>query len=635
MVSMSFRRKLVLLLIIAAVTPVAFAGILSIVTSGEEMTARIREFQRRSAALTATGIDNYFADAVHSLQLSTGLIPFDEFPPADIADAVRIPYRQFDFANIVALMDDQGKLIADPAFEPDPTKIPGLENHEAIAIEDVQLFAKNIPLSTAIEKGAAFSPVYFTKASRMPRIALAIAFPVKNRTSSWVLAVELSFVEIAARIDAAAPDVYGTAFVVDSSGSLVYQSEQKVDLDRVAYKDLSIVAMGLKSKSSICRDYLSPEGEEMTGAYAPIPLLGYGLVVSQHKKDAFASVSRMRTYTEFWVALSLIVAIAGGVLFARGVSEPVRQLASGAKAVAAGQFDWQVPVKTNDELGQLSATFNQMSADLKKSFETIYKQNEEIARWNEELKQRVAERTRELRQAEEQILQSQKMAAVGELGAGIAHEINNPLTGVLGFAQLMFAQTKPEDEFHEYLASIVEESKRIRTIVDDLLQFTRGATKVEFVEIEMDRLLKDTLRLVQSQLEERQIKIRTDVAGEIPLVFGNRGQLEQAIAHIVTNAHNAMPEGGELTLSLNELDGGAVKVTIRDTGIGITEENISKIFDPFFTTKTEWTGKGLGLSVAHQIIEEHQGRISVTSQVGEGTVFTIILPGMRRKLHLD
>jgi signal transduction histidine kinase len=397
---------------------------------------------------------------------------------------------------------------------------------------------------------------------------------------------------------------------------------------------LAIVSAGLENKNNFSQRFHAEDQTEMTGAFAPIETLGWGLVIAQPVDTAFQAARRIRNYAVFWVGLSLLVAVFGGILFARGVSEPLRELVKGSLEIAKGDFDKRVPVRSKDEIGHLAETFNHMAHELKQSFSTVSEQLVEIRAWNKELDQRVKKRTRELREAQEQISRSQKLAAIGELGAGVAHEVNNPLTGIQGYAQIMLAKVKPDNPSYKPLSTIVEEAKKIRSIVADLLRFSQSPEDEIQAQIDLNYTVEKALQMVEGQLKEQGIAVEKSLSPDLPPVSGDPSALQQVIVHFIANAKNAMPMGGVLTLETEEVEGGAVKLVVGDTGRGIPEANLPRIFDPFFTTKDEWTGKGLGLSVANRIVEEHKGVIRVESEEGKGTTFTVVLPGVPRRLHL-
>ncbi len=631
---MTFRTKIILVLIIAATFPVAVLGMVSIQNYEKEMTERIDSFHKRSAALTASGISEFLQDAKRSLALSSQVIPFDQFPPADLPDALKIPYRQFDYVNIVALLNRQGTLLSRPAYENAPAEIKGLEGHEAVKQQDLDKFLQKVPIPAAINEGTAFGEPYYSTQAGAPRVALAVAFPVRGGSEQWILAAEISLKNIRNKIRSITPPKGGTAFIVDEHGYVVCHNAEGPMKTRSSLRELDIVRHGQEAATTVTREYRSVEGTDMAGAYAPIETTRWGLVVAQPVDEAFAVIGRVKAITLFWICLSLVVAVLGGAVLARGVAAPVRELAKGAERIATKNFDRDIPIQTHDEIGQLARTFNHMQRELKQSFDTITEKNNEIAKWNDELQQRVKDRTWELRQAEEQIIRSQKMAAVAELSAGIAHEINNPLTSIMGFSQLMLRQTSRNHKFNKYLSSIVSGSKRIEELVDEMLRFGRSSDNPSFTNVDLNQLLENTIAMLRRQLKERRIDTITELATSLPLVSGDPAQLQQTFVHLFNNAKSAMESGGELHVSTEVVDGGAVKVTVKDTGKGIPEENLSKIFELFYTTKDQWNKKGFGLSVADQIIRDHGGKISVSSRVGIGTIFTIFLPGVQKSTYL-
>jgi signal transduction histidine kinase len=247
-----------------------------------------------------------------------------------------------------------------------------------------------------------------------------------------------------------------------------------------------------------------------------------------------------------------------------------------------------------------------------------------LAIQNAQLYQDLQERMAELREAQSQLVQSAKMAAVGQLAAGVAHELNNPLTAVLGFAELLTWQMQPGDPDWEDLNAIAEEARRARNIVRDLLDFARqsGSTAEP---CDVNDLLAGTLALLRRQLVSDNVELVEDYASDLPLLTLSANGIKQTFLNLISNAVHAMPYGGTLTVSTEQVRG-EVAVRIADTGTGIPDENLPHIFDPFFTTKPVGQGTGLGLSVSLGIVQEHGGRITVLSRLGEGTLFTVWLP---------
>lgn len=334
----------------------------------------------------------------------------------------------------------------------------------------------------------------------------------------------------------------------------------------------------------------------------------------------------------------LIVGIA--ILFTFGlvnlIIKPVEKLVQATGRIACGDLSLSVEINRKDELGKLAFAFNQMTTSLKKS-------RREIENYSRTLEQKVEERTRELKEAQAKLIQTEKMAAVGQLAAGVAHELNNPLGGILGFAQYTYSKMKNKkaqdltDEeistYSAYLKDIEQQSIRCKKIVQNLLKFSRSSTKVDFEVLSLNAVLDDTLMFVQHQLSMSKVRLKKNLEPSLPKVNGNTGMLQQVFTNIILNALQAMPQGGNLTVS-TKITGSfgegkkGVEVAFTDTGFGIPSESLDKIFEPFFTTKKVGQGTGLGLSVSYGIIKEHKGEIKVKSEVGKGTTFIILLPGV-------
>jgi signal transduction histidine kinase len=249
---------------------------------------------------------------------------------------------------------------------------------------------------------------------------------------------------------------------------------------------------------------------------------------------------------------------------------------------------------------------------------------EEIKRWGEELEHKVEERTQELRATQEQLLQSEKLASIGQLAAGVAHEINNPMGVILGFAQGIL-KTLPEDNpLRKPLTTMEKESLRCKRIVQNLLDFARHSEPTPS-PTNINELIDSFCDLVEHQTSLQNIKLVKGYDPALPSIMADPNQLQQVFINIMLNAYQAMPEGGTLHITTRTV-GSELQVIFADTGTGIPPESIQNIFDPFFTTKEVGEGTGLGLSVSYGIVKAHGGDIEVESQVGKGTTFIIKLP---------
>ena len=301
----------------------------------------------------------------------------------------------------------------------------------------------------------------------------------------------------------------------------------------------------------------------------------------------------------------------------RMIYVPLRDLQAGAKRLAAGNLDEPIPVRNGDELGELARSFNAMTLALKSS-------RGELREWGETLEKKVAERSEALRLAQAETARNEKLASVGLLAAGIAHELNNPLTGVLTFSSLMRKKVPEGSADAEDLDLVIRETKRCAAIIRRLLDFAREKTpSKQFADL--NRLIEETVRIVERPAHLRDIEIRLELEPALPAVWVDADLIKQVVMNIVVNAQQAIQHKGSITVSTRRA-GARVEIAVSDTGCGIPEKDMQRIFDPFFTTKGVGQGTGLGLSVSHGIVEAHGGTIEVASKVGEGTTFRVFLP---------
>lgn len=323
--------------------------------------------------------------------------------------------------------------------------------------------------------------------------------------------------------------------------------------------------------------------------------------------------------------LAMVLASLVSVVFVWAVvHRPVKELMAGTQAMAAGNLEHRLPVRSGDELGELAASFNQMAADLARA-------RGELTDWARTLEERVEQKTSELQQAQEHLVRSEKMAALGKLAATIAHEVNNPLAGILTYARLCLKQLDRPEVQHETRAEVLEqlriierESRRCGEIMRNLLSFARQAPPHRQPS-ELNALVERTLALVRHELELRGIELQTRLAEELPAVPCDPSQVQQVLLALMVNASDAMPRGGRLRVE-SRLAGNHVEVHVRDNGVGIPSETLPHIFEPFYTTKEDQHRTGLGLAVARSIVEQHGGAINVESAPGVGTEFVVRLP---------
>ncbi len=303
------------------------------------------------------------------------------------------------------------------------------------------------------------------------------------------------------------------------------------------------------------------------------------------------------------------------------VSTPVNLLTQGMERVAGGDLDYHLTINSKDEIGDLARAFNAMTDDLKRA-------KDELVEWGHTLEKKVDEKTDVIRKAQAQLIHSEKLASLGRMAAGVAHEINSPLTGIVTFGHLLQKRFQPGTQEREDIDVIIDQANRCSIIIKGLLGFAR-ASSVEKASININDVLKSTLNIIRNKADFFNIKLVANFEDPLPSVKADPSQLQQVFLNMIMNAADAIEEKGTITINTKTItDDGLqfIKIEFADTGSGISEENLKKLFEPFFTTKPVGKGTGLGLAVSHGIIQEHGGRIIVKSKLGEGTSIFTYLP---------
>ncbi|MDI6726713.1 MAG: ATP-binding protein [Smithellaceae bacterium] len=347
-------------------------------------------------------------------------------------------------------------------------------------------------------------------------------------------------------------------------------------------------------------------------------VLGMLDVIFSLEKET-AEITALRNKT---IYLTIILLLLTGTLITaftqRIINWPIKALLEHARRVGEGDLDSKIDSDSKDELGKLAGTFDSMTDSLKKA-------RRELEDWGRNLESKVEERTQEIRNMQDQLIRTEKMASVGQLAAGVAHEINNPLTSIHMYTTLLRDNERLDPALQSDISVIATETQRCARIVKGLLEFSREHIP-QMLPCSINDIMKKTMDLIEKQFSSADMEIRSRLDEGIPKIYADANQLEQVFINILINSYQAMTEGGILTVASGLLaDEALIYMEISDTGCGIPEEHLNKIFNPFFTTK-EHRGTGLGMAISYGIIENHQGRIEVKSKVGAGTTVTVCLP---------
>ena len=432
--------------------------------------------------------------------------------------------------------------------------------------------------------------------------------------------------------------------LVDRIKDLVYRGEKYKDQDigtaTIFLNDLRIAtnvldARGLRAVGTrVSKEVYQSLREGRSWVGRAFVVTGWYLTAYDPVRDADGSIIgilyvgmlekpyrdlRDRVMGTFTLLAGLCAAFLLGLLslIAANITKPLRVMVRATDSIARGDLDHRVEIHRHDEIGQLAGSFNRMTEDLQGA-------NEKLVHWGKTLEKLIEEKTRELREMQDAVIRSEKLASLGKIAAGVAHEINNPLTSIMIHAHLLIEQCGDRENGRESLILIADEAARCAQIVKGLLEFAR-MTPSEAVCADLNYIIDRVVQLLEKQAVVRNIRIVRDLDAELPSIILDRNKIQQVFSNLAINACEAMPEGGTLTVaSRRSPDGAALEVRFSDTGVGIPKENLLKLFDPFFTTKS--FGTGLGLAVSYGIIRRRGGTIEVHSEVGRGSVFLVRLP---------
>jgi two-component system NtrC family sensor kinase len=606
-VTLGSRIRIALALV--GTLPVILLGGLAVQAARQELTSTVGASLARQASSMARACETYTLDRLRGLRQTAGYLPFDRLSRVEISAALAIPYRQSSELQILVLLGPDGAPVSDPVYSLHPELDAGLAGHEPVEAEALAAFGRAVPLAAALQAGLALGPAYRAPGSGGPGVALAVR---AGAAGDKVLAAELSLSALARRLlEQGGP---GGALLVNG--------------------DVEPLAGGLGSALSsderaLLRDGVAPggqryrliergDGRRWLAGVAPVGELGWAVMVAQPEEEAFRAVGRVHLQTAIGAAASLALALLLGVALARALTHPVRRLTQAAEALTEGRFDAPLPPPRSDELGTLAGAFAHMTAE-------VGRRDAEIRAWNAELQARVEHKTGELKAAEDQIARTRRLTALGSLSAGVAQGLNDPLTSLAGLISLAQRDVGAGTRVGQQLGTALEQARRATRVVQDLRRLAAPGRLEGARRFQLERPVAAALERHRDVLVAAGVDVLRETEEGLPPMEGDPEQIETLVGRLVDNAVSAMPGGGQLTVSLGVVDGSALRLVIGDTGRGIPEALRERIFDPFFSTSHEG-GAGLGLTLAHGIVEAHHGRIDVESAEGRGTAFTIHFP---------
>ncbi len=413
---------------------------------------------------------------------------------------------------------------------------------------------------------------------------------------------------------------FADVVVLDRQGHLL---ETTLPQPEGGYTELERAAASAGPIGSAATYDLRLYGRDYQIAFTPLLIRqqtvgNIGVVLPSNYLVDTAATSR-NTFSLIFACITVAVIVLGYVL-STSSARPILRLRALSQAVAAGDLNQKTELDRPDEIGELAEAFDTMTQQLRERTDEAVRLYAETVQRNTEL----AEINVRLQTTQQQLVQSEKLAAVGQLTAGIVHDVKNPLTVIKGMAETLQDEPGLEAYANTELALIRDSATKANQIVSDLLTFSRQSTP-EMQQQDLKATVEAALRITTYLTRKANVQVITTLPEQTVYVTYDAQQIEQVLINLIQNAIQAMPHGGALRVNLSQADE-AIALAVQDTGSGIPPENLHRIFDPFFTTKPAGEGTGLGLSVSYGIIARHHGRIDVDSTVGQGTTFTILLP---------
>ena len=599
---MRLRARLVLMIAAAALLPIGVLGVAAVEISTSRLDERVSALQARSADGLAIFVETWLSARLRLLRQQVTTFGLGDLDEAGKAGFLRLVYRQVPEAGVVSLTTPDGDDVAPAVMLPPDADVggdPGLQARPRVDSERARRFRAALPLARLATArantapGGAVPPVvgrpYRPDEGQPPVVAVAVAVPGQP----LVLGIELSLAELERRFVEQA-DVAVDVVLLDGDAEAVLGGGSGLVVPERFRPFLAT------SKADGVR-YDLEDGSGVLAASSPVPRVGWTVVLAEPASISAAATREIRDRTGFVGAIAAALSLVLGVAFSRTLSRPVIGLKDAALAVADGDLGRRVPAEGSDELAELSRAFNFMSGRLQANAAEIGEQRAEIERFNQELQDRVDERTRQLRETRDRLVQSARLAAVGEMGAGLAHELNNPVAGILGLVQVLVRRHAGSAD-EGLLRSVEQQAVRCKEILSRLLGFSQSdaapdAPTAEVGTLDLDALLDGVLALVRGPLRQRDVSV--DRQGQPGLtVHGDRAELERALAQVLLSLRAAAVSGGSVTVAPSlPPDGDRVHITLT-----LDAPRIHVGGD-------DWMASGMGFWAARQILAAHGGRL--------------------------
>lgn len=623
-------HKLLLVFLAISVLPLLVSGYLLVQVGQNYIQNQVIQVKRGIAQKAAANVKSYMDDKRNTLQIIHKSGDFLTMNPArqkPILDNVMYAYPMFMRMKVVDLDGREVTTVSRLANSP----MPSMQSDIAEALRRTRAIL-----------GDYVGPVT-RSADGYPQMTLGVPIEAKPMQPKGVLLATVNLTDLSSLVKDIVIDEKGYVYIVDLASRRLVAHPDVLGtlLNKDTPVEVQAATLAPEDKSTGAMEFADQSGRRFLATYANVPSLQWRVIVQQPIEEAYQASRQMRRQILAVLLAVIVLTVALGVWISRRFVGRVQTLQRAMEQVGEGHFDVPAVPESNDEFGALTRKFISMAASLKDKTQRLVGAQAELQRWNSELESRVQARTRDLKAAQEQLIASEKLAALGQMASVVGHELRNPLAVMNNSVYLLktklaaaAGETGLDPKIDKYLGMIESEIGKSNTIIRDVLDFARNRALVA-KPVRLDELVTHAIE---------RITVPPAVALERQLTLGDlevpvdEDEIRQVLVNLMENACQAMTSGGKLFVgtktyagpadSAARAEGGYAEIAIADTGCGIPQEHLAKIFAPFFTTKSR--GTGLGLAVVKKIIDRHQGQIRVDSRVGEGTRFTIRLPLQRK-----
>lgn len=600
----TIRNKLMLLSFLLALAPVCAVGIFSTKTAEELILTMVANQIDQVTADKAALLERWIGERKADIELMAHSSIMESMSPDEIESYLRQVKRAYRVYKEIRVVPLDGAAIS--GF-PAGSAAVGEERwfQEAAA---GRLYMSDIRLDP--DEGESFFMISAPRLTRNGEIDGVVCARVGTGT----------ILEVILRVSLGST---GESYLVDREGTfLAHKEPGRILTENIAQSESFRNIFGESRERRTT--YVDYRGIEVLGSSRRVGGTDWVLVVEQDRQEAFHTADALEHYILMVISLSIVGVFLSSWLLSRVVAEPIRRLSDAAAHLARGDFEKVViDTRRRDEIGSLYTVFDHMARQLMDRQQRLEKR---VILREAELK----ETDVKLKQTQEAAARSQQLAALGQLAAGVAHEIRTPLTSLKMFLESIERELEFTSDCEEDFQVAASQILRMEATINRFLDFAKPREPV-WVDIDVEGLIQDALLIAGPRAKQQETLLSTRLTGPLPRISGDRSQLGEALLNLVVNGLEALGDHGRITVSASgeTLDGAAgprdcVRIDVSDTGPGIDPEHIPRIFDPFFTTKA--TGTGLGLSIVHTTVRRHGGEVTMKCHEGEGVTFSMLIP---------